>query len=257
VVDHLFADARLAALYDALSAGRGDFAFYLPLVMSAGSVLDVGCGTGELLRLARAAGHTGRLCGLDPADGMLAQARRRSDVEWVLGDLGSAPWRGEFDLVVMTGHAFQVFVTDDELRGALRAVRRALADDGRFAFETRNPAVRAWERWTPDNATEVVATDGARVRVEHGVVEVVGDLVRFTQTCTSSDRVWSEVSSSTLRFLGATHLAAFLSDAGLRVVEQFGDWNGGPSTPGSPEIITVAAPDRSGAGDTPSNSGFE
>ncbi len=40
------------------------------------------------------------------------QPRARSDVEWVLGDLGSADWDREFDLVVMTGHAFQVFVED-------------------------------------------------------------------------------------------------------------------------------------------------
>ncbi|MBB5956044.1 ubiquinone/menaquinone biosynthesis C-methylase UbiE [Saccharothrix tamanrassetensis] len=91
MVDHLFADARLAALYDDLCRDRADFAFYLPLVMSARSVLDVGCGTGELLHLARAAGHTGRLCGLDPAEGMLARARERTDVDWVLGDLTRPP----------------------------------------------------------------------------------------------------------------------------------------------------------------------
>jgi len=49
--------------------------------------LDVGCGTGALLHQARESSHCGRLCGLDPADGMLKQARARSDIEWVLGDL--------------------------------------------------------------------------------------------------------------------------------------------------------------------------
>ncbi|HEV2309617.1 MAG TPA: class I SAM-dependent methyltransferase, partial [Acidimicrobiia bacterium] len=118
-VDRLFADPELTALYDDMCRGRPDFAFYLPLVVSSDAVLDVGCGTGELLREARAAGHTGRLCGLDPAPAMLAHARRRADVEWVIGDLRSTRWDREFSLVVMTGHAFQVHVTDEELRVGL------------------------------------------------------------------------------------------------------------------------------------------
>lgn len=97
-VDRLFADPRLAALYDTLCAGRPDFACYRPRVMAAGSVLDVGCGTGELLRRARADGHRGRLVGLDPAAAMLEQARVCTDVEWVLGDLGIASWHREFEL---------------------------------------------------------------------------------------------------------------------------------------------------------------
>ena len=119
--DRLFTDLNLAALYDLFSPsdGRGDFAFYLPLIMSAEAVLDVGCGTGALLHRARDEGHAGRLCGLDPARGMIAQARKRWDVEWVLGEMGSVGWEREFDLIVMTGHAFQEFVGDDELRAAL------------------------------------------------------------------------------------------------------------------------------------------
>ena len=74
--------------------------------------------------------------------GMLDQARKRSDIEWVLGDLASVSWEREFDLVVMSGHAFQVFVEDDELRTALAAIHSALTEDGRFAFEIRNPLVR-------------------------------------------------------------------------------------------------------------------
>ena len=102
----MFSDPDLAAWYDVFCGWdrRDDFGFYLPLVMSARSGLDVGCGTGVLLRRAREAGHTGRLCGLDPAAAMLDIARRRPDIEWVLGDLTSTGWEGEFELVVMTGH---------------------------------------------------------------------------------------------------------------------------------------------------------
>lgn len=86
MVDRYFNDAALAELYDAFSppAGREDFAFYRPLVMSARAVLDVGCGTGAMLREAREAGHKGRLCGLDPGAGMIEQARKVPDIEWVL-----------------------------------------------------------------------------------------------------------------------------------------------------------------------------
>jgi ubiquinone/menaquinone biosynthesis C-methylase UbiE len=123
--DLIFADAELAALYDRMNPGRADIGFYMPMVMAAASVLDVGCGTGSLLHHARRAGHCGRLCGLDPAPGMLVQARRRSDIEWVLGDLSSVSGIDDFELVVMTGHSFQVFVEDEELRAALAAIRAA------------------------------------------------------------------------------------------------------------------------------------
>ena len=68
MVDRQFFEPDLAALYEEFHPGaeRADFAFYRPLVLAAPSVLDIGCGTGELLRQARAAGHVGRPCGLDP-----------------------------------------------------------------------------------------------------------------------------------------------------------------------------------------------
>ena len=239
MVDRLFSEPILTDLYDAFCAGREDFGFYLPLVMSAKSVLDVGCGTGELLRLAREAGHTGRLCGLDPADAMLAHGRKRPDMEWVLGDLSSVDWREEFDLVVMTGHAFQVLVEDEQLRESLASIRSALAPDGRFVFETRNPLARGWEKWVPENAVEI-SHGGSVFRMAHQVEEpVAGDVVSFTTTYTSPDWDRPQVSRSTLRFLDADDLAAFLDGAGLEIVEQFGDWDRRPFTATSPEIITV------------------
>jgi SAM-dependent methyltransferase len=243
VVDHQFCDTGLAALYDVFHPWerRDDLGFYLPLVMSAEAVLDVGCGTGALLHQARLAGHAGRLCGLDPGDGMLEQARKRSDIEWILGDLASVGWDRRFDLVVMTGHAFQVFVDDDVLRASLAAIGSALTEDGRFAFETRNPLVRAWERWTPENAVEAVDASGAVVRMEHEVeTPVEGDIVRFTTTFTNPSWDRPQASRSTLRFLDAESLSSFLSGAGMAIEEQFGDWSRRPLTDTSPEIITIA-----------------
>jgi SAM-dependent methyltransferase len=243
VVDHQFSDAGLAELYDVFHPWerRDDLDFYLPLVMSAETVLDVGCGTGTLLRRAREAGHAGRLCGLDPAGGMLEQAGKRSDIDWILGDLASAGWDRQFDLVVTTGHAFQVLVDDDELRASLAAIRSALTEQGRFALETRNPLVRAWERWTPDNAVEATDASGGVVRMEHQVeTPVEGDIVSFTTTFTSAGWDRPQVSRSTLRFLDAASLSSFLSGAALAIDEQFGDWDRQPLSDTSPEIITIA-----------------
>jgi SAM-dependent methyltransferase len=244
MIEHKFTEDRLAALYDAFCpppTQRDDFAFYLPLVMSARAVLDVGCGTGALLRLARASGHTGRLCGLDPARGMLNQARRWSDIEWVYGDLSSVRWDREFDLVVMTGHAFQELVEDDEIRAALAASRVALIDGGRFAFEARNPLVRAWEHWATEYTAEVTDASGAIVRCEYQVeMPVEGGVVRSTSTFTSPGWDHPEVSRGMLRFLDAEALTAFLFGAGLAIEEQFGDWTRSPLTDTSPEIITIA-----------------
>ncbi|MEU1195974.1 class I SAM-dependent methyltransferase [Streptomyces sp. NPDC005813] len=243
MTDRSFSDVTLAALYDALNPWGPSDDFYLDLVMSARSVLDVGCGTGQLLGRAREAGHRGRLCGLDPAAAMLVQARRWEAVEWVLGDLASTRWEREFDLVVMTGHAFQVLLGDEELRVALGTVREALCDGGQFVFETRHPAARSWESWSPEHVHEVSDAHGAVVRVWHEVeAPVLGERVTFTETFEHPAWERPRTSRSTLRFLGPEALSGHLDEAGLVVREQFGDWGRGPLTPASPEIITMAGP---------------
>ncbi|MBK6017065.1 class I SAM-dependent methyltransferase [Streptomyces sp. MBT53] len=245
VVDRSFTDPSLAALYDSLNPwGPGDD-FCLGQVMSAGTVLDIGCGTGRLLGRARREGHRGRLMGLDPAAAMLVRARAHEPgVEWVLGDLRSREWHGEFELAVMTGHAFQVLLGDEELRLALAAVRAALAPGGRFVFETRNPGARAWERWTPDRVREIPDGDGGVVRVWHEVESVAagGERVTFTETFEGARWARPQVDRTTLRFLGADALDRFLRGAGFVVVERYGDWGRGPLTVAAPEIVTVAEP---------------
>jgi SAM-dependent methyltransferase len=230
--------ANPAAWYDVLNPWGPSDDFYLDLVMAAGDVLDVGCGTGVLLHRARDAGHTGRLCGLDPDPAMLDQARTRDDVEWVLADAASAAWDREFDLAVMASHAFQELVGDDELRGSLRAIRAALRDGGRFAFETRHPLARAWEGWT--TSFQARNPDGGVVRVTYELQGVTGGVVRLTEALSGTWWDRPQVRHGTLRFLGPEALAGFLHDAGFAIDRQFGDWRKGPLTDASEEIITIA-----------------
>ncbi|WP_017589045.1 class I SAM-dependent methyltransferase [Nocardiopsis ganjiahuensis] len=241
---HAYSDDDVAALYDVLNPWAPCDDFYLSHVMAAEAVLDVGCGTGTMLHRARAEGHPGRLCGIDPDLPSLRRARTRRDVEWAEGravDIARRPeWQGEFDLVIMAGNAFQVFVGDEELRDSLAAVRTALRPGGRFVFGTRNPAARAWERWTPENAAEVVDHHGRELRVEHRVESVVDGVVTLTETTAARDGEPLRVDRGVLRFTAAEEIDRFLAGAGFQVAERYGDRRRGPLTGASGEIVTVA-----------------
>jgi SAM-dependent methyltransferase len=243
-VDVAYADPRLASLYDALNPwGRGDD-FYLRFVQRARSVLDLGCGTGLLLRRAKAEGHGGILVGVDAAEAMLVEARAAEPgVVWRQGDARTVGLARRFDLVLMTGHAFQAFLTDAEVTALLENVRRHVAPGGRFAFETRNPAARAWERWTPERSRRSIETrDGTKVEVAHGPATALEpDVVEFSTTFRFEDADEPLVSRSALRFVDPGRLRRLLTECGFRVDGWFGDWDRSPVDARSPEIVVVAA----------------
>jgi SAM-dependent methyltransferase len=212
--------------------------------MRAASVLDVGCGTGTLLHRARADGHDGRLCGVDPDRAALKIAQRRSDIEWIAATAAAMSFEREFELAVMTSHVFQFLITDQEVSRSLAAIRRALCDDGCFAFETRNPAARSWQDWNPDNAVDVIDPSGRRLRVWHEVEDVSGDVVTVTETTGDSEGTPWRVDRAKLRFLSVAALQERLAEAGLAIVAQYGGWSREPVAETSPEIVTLTAPTR-------------
>jgi SAM-dependent methyltransferase len=238
-----FTDDDVAELYDLTNPWAAEQwpsdRFYNELVMAAGSVLDVGCGTGQMLHAARDRGHAGRLVGIDPDAAALRRARRREDVEWVQGRAADIAWRREFELATMVSHAFQCLLTDDEVRGCLDAVHNALCDGGRFAFETRHPQAKAWEQWAIGDSGDIAYPDGRVLRMRYRV-EVRGGIVDTVEVTALADGTVLREDAGSLRFLDVEPLNGFLSEAGFEIEAQYGDWERGPITAQSKEIVTIA-----------------
>ncbi|WP_329460628.1 hypothetical protein [Streptomyces sp. NBC_01497] len=140
----------------------------------------------------------------------------------------------------MASHAFQCLLTDRDLRASLVAIHAALRPGAHFAFETRHPQARAWENWTPSNATDITDTYGRALRVWHEIDSVTDDVVTFTETTAAPDGAVLRVDRTSLRFYDVTTLVALLVETGFEVETRFGDWNRGPVTGTSQEIITIA-----------------
>ncbi len=241
--DRLYHDPDLAGFYDLENGWGPDFDYCAELARNAASVLDLGCGTGQLAaRLAE-----GReVVGVDPAAAMLEIARRRpggGQVTWLRADAREVRLAHRFDLVLLTGHAFQVFLTDDDQRAVLATIAAHLADGGRFVFDSRNPADERWRRWTPARS---------RRRLEHpvlGAVEAWNDAACDSATGIVTYETHYRAhgkggerrfrAASQIRFTPREPLAAMLEACALRVDTWLGDWQGGACTPTSPELIPV------------------
>jgi SAM-dependent methyltransferase len=222
---------RLVAVYDALEPDRADLVAYTAIADEFGArrVLDIGCGTGVL---ATALAATGReVTGVDPAGGSIAVARRRPGgerVRWIHGDAAAVPDL-RADLAVMTGNAAQAVVEPLDWAVVLRGAHRALRPGGRLALETRDPARRAWEQWTPARTRRSVDVPGAGV-VEAWTEVTAVDLPLVTFRTTYAFAADGQVltSESTLRFRDRDEVAADLDAHGLVVDEV----RGAPDRPG-------------------------
>ena len=240
-----YADPRLAAVYDGLNPLTDDtdtHGFYLKLAGETPiEVLDMGCGTGRLSFQLAARGH--RVTGADPAVGMLGVARGKPGgdaITWIETGAADLDVDTRFDLVIMTGHVFKVFLEDDEVLAALTNLHRHLTPGGRVAFETRNRDVQVWDEWGPDETSVAVDVAGVGpVRVHYDLVSAEDRFVTFTThfRFAADDMV---VAPTTLRFMDHDTLAGVLAEAGYTDVEWYGDWDGSPVGPTKPEIIAIA-----------------
>lgn len=235
-----YRDRDLVALYDLDNPGGPDHEWYRTLASDLGAlrIVDLGCGTGLLTRSLATPGRA--VTGIDPSATMLEFARRQSGadaVRWILGDASDLPRDGSVDLVISTGNAI-MHVTRDEFPQVVADVAASVRPGGVFAFETRNPAYREWESWTPDRTRSVRETPIGRLEEW---IELTADrdgVIAFDAhnlLPDGSDRVYRSV----LTVHTGEEIATVLEAAGFDV-QLTGGWEDGP-VDASSRLLVVAA----------------
>jgi SAM-dependent methyltransferase len=245
VGEELYRDSDLARFYDLENPWADDFDYCRRLARGCTSVLDLGCGTG-LFAATLASEGTAKIVGIDPARAMLDIAATRPGGErvlWLEDDARSLRLSDRFDLVVLTGHVFQVFLTEEDRAAVLSTIAHHLGDNGRFVFDSRNPAGSPWRKWNPTQSLryfkhpslgDIEACNDARHQADTGIVSydtfyrVVADDRRFS-------------SQSKIAFPSRERIASQIEQAGLVVSQWLGDWTGTRYSQSSPEIIPVGA----------------
>lgn len=234
--DRIFADPRLAAIYDDVDSDRSDLEPYEAIVddLEASSVVDIGCGTGVLA--CRLAGKGLLVTGIDPARASLDVARVKpsgSLVTWLEGVATDLPPLGA-DLALMTGNVAQVFLTDEDWLATLGGIRGALRDGGHLVFEARDPAFRAWDEWT-NRPDQQKSTSAGPVDHSIEVTSVDLPLVSFRVTYRFHDTDLVLTSDSTLRFRSRLEIEQSLRSSHFEVV----DVRDAPDRPGR-EFVFIA-----------------
>lgn len=140
-------------------------------------ILDVACGTGILSDRIQRELHPDEIYGIDMSDGMLAQARARSDrVKWLRGPAEQLPFDDEALDAVVTTSAFHFF----HQAAALREFHRVLAPGGLVAVSTLStrrallqaPGASSWKpqhNASPQELRELFEGAGLTVSDQHRI----------------------------------------------------------------------------------------
>ena len=236
--DAHYTDPHLAQLYDADCGRNADSMFYLSLAgQTPIHILDLGCGTGWLCNAYADLSHA--VTGVDPANAMLDVARTKTHgkaITWVADSAQTFRSPQRFDLIVMTGHAFQTLVTDADIAAALITMRHHLAPGGTIVFETRNPN-RDWaSRWNGVSRDQQL--DGQRVRQTYEILSGTANTITFATHYAFSNAILT--STSTLLFMTHNELALLFLANGLHLRTVFGAWDKTPfDSETSDEMIFV------------------
>lgn len=242
MVDAAYTERRIAELYDHLYEDRSDLDVYAAIAAEFGAdrIVDLGCGTGIFACLLARLGY--EVTAVDPAEASLEIARSRPDADrvvWVHGYAADLPPVGA-DVVFMTANVAQEIVSDDDWAAALRGAFAAMREGGRLVFETRDPAVRAWQAWNREQSYQrLEIQEIGMVQRWFEVDEVADGLVTFSGTYVFESDGLRLTPTSSLRFRSKDEVTASLTACGF-TLDEIRD---APDRPGQELVFVARRPD--------------
>ena len=247
---------RWAERYDIFyeAAPEGELEFYLNSIERVGgSVLELGVGTGRIAIPAAMMGHD--VTGVDLNCPMLDCLRRKignaplaGTLELIEGDISEFQLpKKDFDLVLIPAHTLALVTDENRQIAALNRCAAHMATDAKLIFNLFNPS----DDLINDDSGERFLL-GVVVEEEQGIRHVLSGINDFdteTQTnqCVQTIETFDsdgqliehEELNVVFRYLHHHDVMDMLNEAGLELVEFFGDFDSSPFDDDSEEMIYV------------------
>lgn len=232
--------------YDRIFPMTDDLPFWLNQAHRAGgSVLELACGTGRVaLPLARAGVA---VTGIDLAPAMLQTARAHAvaeklDIKFIKADIRDFDLGAMFPLVIFPANAICHLLDRESVERCFACVRRHLAPGGRFIIAVFVPDMRILMQ-DREGRFPFGTYEDARGQVEvthNNIYHPDTQINRITLYYRRAGESAETTEPLTMRMFFPAELEALLYYNGFRVEQRFGDFDGAPFGPDSPQQITVA-----------------
>lgn len=101
------------------------------------SILDIGCGTGDILNALR--GKNRVLFGIDKSESMIKYAKKEfQGIRFDVGDMTNLKLKEKFDVVLCIFSTFMYNTTDDEIHNTLKGFNTVLKNEGILVLDLVN-----------------------------------------------------------------------------------------------------------------------
>jgi SAM-dependent methyltransferase len=227
-----------------------DGPFYLALAKHFGSpVLEIGCGTGRITIPIAQAGIN--ITGLDVMPPMLELARQKSrnlPIHWQEADARSYSLPGKFRFIFESGATFQHMLERSDQEAFLTCVRRHLEPEGYFVICAMMPSAdmmadepdeKEWFSFT-NNEGQVVRVSGTQY---YDRLKQVKTETAYRRWTAEDGKEMVRIAPLMLRLTFPQEMETLLHYNGLNIKERYGDYDFGPLTRESRQMIFVCQQD--------------